>query len=88
MFMSAYSIIGTLTRRLKMPIKKSSQKVTKTNVSDKWISGVIGGICKAYGFNPFLVRLAFLALILFTSGAFILLYIVLACLMPSEVEAQ
>lgn len=71
-----------------MPIKKSSQKVTKTNVSDKWISGVIGGICKAYGFNPFLVRLAFLALILFTSGAFILLYIVLACLMPSEVEAQ
>lgn len=86
--MSAYSIIGTLTRRLKMPIKKSSQKVTKTNVSDKWISGVIGGICKAYGFNPFLVRLAFLALILFTSGAFILLYIVLACLMPSEVEAQ
>lgn len=71
-----------------MPIKKSSQKVTKTNVSDKWISGVIGGICKAYGFNPFLVRLVFLALILFTSGAFILLYIVLACLMPSEVEAQ
>lgn len=71
-----------------MAIKKSNQKVTKTNVSDKWISGVIGGICKAYGLNPFLARLVFLALVLFTSGAFILLYIVLACLMPSEREAE
>lgn len=62
----------------------SNKKVTKTNLSDKWISGVLGGICKAYNINPFLVRLVFLALILFTSGAFILLYIVLACLMPEE----
>jgi phage shock protein PspC (stress-responsive transcriptional regulator) len=69
-----------------MAIKKTNQKVTKTNVSDKWISGVIGGICKAYGVNPFLARLVFLALVLFTSGAFILLYIVLACLMPNEAE--
>lgn len=66
----------------------SSKKVTKTNQSDKWISGVIGGICKAYGFNPFLVRLIFLALVLFSSGLFVLVYIVLACLMPSEIEAE
>lgn len=86
MFLCACSIIVPSTRRLKMPIKKSNQKVTKTNQSDKWLSGVIGGICKAYGVNPFLARLVFLALVLFTSGAFILLYIVLACLMPSEAE--
>lgn len=66
----------------------SSKKVTKTNETDKWVSGVLGGICKAYGLNPFLVRLVFLGLILFTSGLFLFLYIVLACLMPSEIEAE
>lgn len=66
----------------------SNKKVTKTNLTDKWVSGVLGGICKAYSINPFLVRLGFLALILFTSGAFILLYIVLACLMPNEYNSS
>lgn len=66
----------------------SSKKVTKTNESDKWVSGVLGGICKQYGLNPFLFRLVYLALILFTSGLFILVYIALACLMPSEHEAD
>ena len=66
----------------------SNKKVTKTNLTDKWVSGVLGGICKTYGINPFLVRLGFLALIFFTSGAFILLYIVLACLMPNEYNSN
>lgn len=62
----------------------ASKQVTKTDRSDKWLSGVLGGICKAYGINPFLIRLVFLGLCLFSSGAFVLVYIVLALLMPNE----
>lgn len=61
-----------------------SKQVTKTDLSDSWVCGVLGGVGKAYGFNPFLLRLGYLALIFFTSGAFFLLYLSLALFMPSE----
>lgn len=60
------------------------KKVTKTDTSDSWVCGVLGGIGKAYNFNPFILRLGYLALIFFTSGAFFLLYLALALFMPNE----
>lgn len=61
-----------------------AKKVTKTNVTDEWFCGVIGGICKSYNINPFLPRLGFLLGILTTLGWLVFLYLLLAFFMPSE----
>lgn len=64
----------------------SYKKMTKTNITDSWAGGVLGGICKHYGFNPFFVRIAYFTLLFLTSGILILAYIALYFLIPDESE--
>lgn len=62
------------------------QKVKKTDRTDSWVGGVLGGIAKHYNFNPFFLRLTYLVLLCATSGIFTLLYAGLYFLMPEESE--
>lgn len=66
----------------------SHKKMTKTDDTDSWAGGVIGGICKHYGLDPFLFRIAYLALLIGISSFFILVYCLLYLLMPEECEAK
>lgn len=61
-------------------------KVVKTNNTDKWLSGVIGGICRKLGIDATIPRLLFLCLTLFSIGSLVFLYLILAIIMPSEPE--
>jgi phage shock protein C len=57
------------------------KRLVKTR--DKKIFGVCGGLGNYFGIDPTLIRVAFLfGFIIFGSG--LLLYIILALLMPSE----
>jgi len=60
------------TRRAYRPLTKSS---------DKWLAGVAGGVAEYFDVDPVLVRALWLASI-FLAGSGLLLYIVLAILMP------
>ena len=48
------------------------------------ISGVCGGIGEAFGWNANLIRLAFVAFTILGVGSPILIYIVLAFLLPKD----
>lgn len=59
------------------------KRVYKTDDSDRWAAGVVGGICKSYNINPFIPRILFLISV-FAFGIPLLAYIVLAIFMPNE----
>lgn len=50
---------------------------------DKKLAGVCGGFAEYFGIDPTLVRIGYVALVLF-GGAGILLYIICALVMPNE----
>lgn len=52
--------------------------------TDKMISGVCGGLAQYFGVDATLVRLVFALLVFFGVGSGILLYIILAIVMPLE----
>ena len=55
--------------------------------TDKKISGVCGGIAAYFGMDATLVRIIYAVAALFTTGIpFVLIYIVLALIMPEEPE--
>jgi phage shock protein PspC (stress-responsive transcriptional regulator) len=49
---------------------------------DRVLAGVAGGMAETYDFDPSLVRIAWALLILVTGGLFLLLYIVMALVVP------
>jgi phage shock protein C len=49
---------------------------------DRILAGVAGGIAEAWDFDPALVRVGWALLILATGGVFLLLYIVMALVVP------
>ncbi len=51
--------------------------------ADKKIAGVCGGFAKYFGIDPTLVRIGYVALVLF-GGTGVLLYIICALVMPQE----
>jgi len=53
------------------------------SLSDKKLAGVCGGFAKYFGLDPTLVRIGYVALVLF-GGTGILLYIICALVMPKE----
>ena len=53
----------------------------RRSVSDKKLTGVAGGLAEYFDLDPVLVRLAFV-LLAFAGGASVVLYIVLAIIMP------
>lgn len=52
--------------------------------TDKWISGVCGGLGNFFGMDSTIWRLIFLLGTLFGLGSFILIYIVMWCVVPRE----
>ena len=60
-----------------------TKKLYRSN-TDKMIAGVCGGLGKYFGVDPTLIRLIFALLVVFGVGSGILLYIILAIVMPLE----
>lgn len=59
------------------------RRITKGR--DKCIAGVCSGLAEFYNVDPTLVRFGYAALSIFTSGfPGLLLYIVMACVMPES----
>lgn len=69
-------------RRISMP--RTSGKLMRSR-SDKWVSGVLGGLGTHFGVDPTILRLAFIALVvLFDIGGLVIAYIVMAIVVPLE----
>lgn len=52
----------------------------------KMVAGVLGGLGEYFSVDPTLLRLAFVALVLWTNGPFIVAYIVMAIVVPYRPE--
>lgn len=54
---------------------------------DKWLAGVLGGVAEYFSIDVTLLRLAFIALVvLFDVGALVVVYIIMAIVVPVEPE--
>ena len=53
-----------------------------TKSSDKYLSGLCGGIAESFGIDPTLVRLGWTLLTIFTGFPGVILYAVMALVMP------
>ncbi len=60
-----------------------NKKLYRSN-TDKMIAGVCGGLGQYFGVDPTLIRLIFALLVVFGVGSGVLLYIVLAIVIPLE----
>lgn len=61
----------------------TSKRLTRTE-NDKMISGVCGGIAKYFGWDPTIVRLAYLLLTFGTAFSGIVVYLILMVCMPKD----
>jgi phage shock protein PspC (stress-responsive transcriptional regulator) len=52
------------------------------SADDRVLAGVAGGIAETYDFDPALVRVAWALLIIFSGGALLILYIIMALVIP------
>lgn len=52
------------------------------SLDDRVLAGVAGGMAEAYDLDPAIVRLVWALLIVFTGGAFLVIYIVMALVVP------
>lgn len=59
-------------------------RLTKTNETDAWVFGVIGGLSRKLGIDPTIPRIVFLIATLMACGSLALVYLVLAMLMPRQ----
>jgi phage shock protein C len=55
---------------------------------DRVLAGVAGGMAESYGLDPALVRVGWALLILFTGGVFLILYIIMALVVPLRPSAM
>lgn len=60
------------------------KKLTKSN--DRKIFGVCGGIAEYFGWEPTITRIIYTVLTIFTAFSGIIVYLILAILMPSKNE--
>jgi phage shock protein C len=73
-------------REEKRTIYTMEKRLTKSK-TDRKLFGVCGGLGEYFGIDPTLVRLAFVVLTLF-EGLGLVLYIILAIIMPSEMDVE
>jgi phage shock protein C len=64
----------------------NEKKLYRSN-TDKMVAGVCGGLGKYFGIDATVIRLIFALLVVFGVGSGILLYIILAVVMPLEPAA-
>ena len=62
------------------------KKLTKSN--NKMLSGVLAGIAEYLGFDPTVVRIAYLFLTLFTAFAGVIAYLLMMLVMPEKQSAK
>jgi phage shock protein C len=62
---------------------ESDVRNLRRSISDRWIGGVCGGIAKMFGIESWLVRLAFVLMLLF-AGVGLLPYVLLWIFVPPE----
>ena len=67
-----------------MPAKASKTQRMFRSKTNRMLSGVCGGIAEYTGIDPTIVRLLFIAVIFFSCGAGILLYLAALLIMPLE----
>jgi phage shock protein C len=60
-----------------------SKKLYRSN-TDKMLAGVCGGLAQYFGIDSTIVRLIFALLVFFGVGSGIVLYVILALIMPLE----
>jgi phage shock protein C len=73
-------------RHINMPRKGTRLYRSRT---DKWLAGVLGGLANYFGVDPTILRLAFIGLVvLLDVGGLILVYIVMAIIVPYAPEEQ
>ncbi len=63
------------------------KRLTKSK-TERMIFGVCGGLGEYFGIDPTLVRLAFVALTFLINGLSLVLYIILAIIMPSQKDVE
>ena len=61
----------------------NEKKLYRSN-TDKMVAGVCGGLGKYFGVDSTVIRLIFALLVVFGVGSGLLLYIILAIVMPLE----
>ncbi|MBM0066148.1 PspC domain-containing protein [Alkalicoccobacillus gibsonii] len=54
--------------------------------NDRKLAGVCGGIAEQYNFDVSLLRIIWALLVFFTSGTALLIYIIMALVVPNEEE--
>ncbi|WP_293952431.1 PspC domain-containing protein [uncultured Corynebacterium sp.] len=60
-------------------------RALRRSATNRWIGGVAGGLAETYGWNPALVRVAFVATLLFpVPGSQILMYALAWLLIPKR----
>ena len=59
------------------------KKLYRSN-TDKMLTGVCGGLGQYFGIDSTIIRLIFALLVLFGAGSGIILYIIMALIMPLE----
>ena len=59
------------------------KKLYRSN-TDKMLAGVCGGLAQYFGIDSTIIRLIFALLVLFGAGSGIILYIIMALIMPLE----
>lgn len=65
--------------------ENGSAKRFARSTTDKWIAGVCGGIGKYFAIDPVIVRAAFLVAV-FGFGTGVLVYLILALVVPPDLE--
>lgn len=55
---------------------------------DRMVAGILGGLGKYFNIDPTILRLAFVAGLLFSAGALIFVYIVAIFIIPNEWEVR
>ncbi len=58
------------------------------STTNKQISGVLGGISEIFQIDASILRIAYVALSLFTSGIFFLIYIAAAIILPTDEDIK
>ena len=64
--------------------KPRARRLYRTSRPERRLLGVCGGLANLYGLEPFITRLALIALVLWTSGAALVAYVVAAIIMDRE----
>ncbi|MES2470838.1 MAG: DUF2807 domain-containing protein [Patescibacteria group bacterium] len=74
-------------KKKQTPEESTSPRKLYRNGDDAVIAGVASGMAAYFNLDPLIMRIIFIILALFTSGGFVIVYIILALIIPKAVTA-